>query len=74
MTYSLSITGTGAHNPFQPKVVTLDDSVVGSVGDEQQAMRLNTQFNIKSIDGSNVTVIFDAERSIPGVLRIVRRA
>jgi len=73
MTYSLSITGTPSHNPFIPKNVTLDDSVVASVGDEQGAMAEGAVFNVKFPDGSNVPCVFDAERSIPGVLRIVRK-
>jgi hypothetical protein len=73
MTYSLSITGAQAQNPYQPKNITLDDSVVASVGDEQQAMRLHQQFGVKMPDGSTVMHVYDNERSIPGVLRIVRR-
>ena len=72
-TYSLSVTGVGDHNPTIPKVHQLQDSVVITTGAEQQAMRLGTPFYRLAPDGSQVLVTFDAERTIPGVLRYSKR-
>ena len=73
-TYSLSITGVSAHNPFQPKVQQIDDAFANTPAQEQETMRNGASFLIKGPDGSLVRHVFDAERSIPGVLRITRRA
>jgi len=72
-TYSLSNTGCLAENAQQPLVYKVPDQVSNSVGAEQQAMQLGTQFLAKGPDGSQAYFIFDAERSIPGVRRVLRR-
>ena len=72
-TYSQSIVASGAHNPILPKTVQIEDAVCNSAQQEQQAMQLNTVFQGKGPDGALMNYVFDAERSIPGVLRIIRR-
>lgn len=72
-TYSLSITGVGAHNPFIPKVQQIDDNFANSVGAEQGTMSDGANFLVKLPDGQLARHVFDAERTIPGVLRVTRR-
>ena len=71
-TYSIGNTGCAAGNAQQPLVFTVSDAVCNSVGAEQQAMRLGTQFLCKNPDGSQSYYTYDVERSIPGVKRVLR--
>ena len=72
-TYSLSVTGVSAHNPFQPANHRVSDAVTASAGAEQQAMQLGTVFWIQANGGPQTLQVFDAERCIPGVLRVTRK-
>jgi hypothetical protein len=72
-TYSLSITAISTHNALAPKTVFIDDQYVVSPGAEQRAMQLGTQMFCKLPDGGQAYHTFEADRCIPGVLRIVRR-
>jgi hypothetical protein len=72
-TYSLSITGSGSHNAFLPKALQIDDKYAISPGAEQQAMMLGMPVLCLQADGSQVYHRFEAERCIPGVLRIMRK-
>lgn len=72
-TYSLAVTGTRADSsPYAVNNVVLADTVSQSVGDQQNAMQLNTPFLCKNPDGSFSWYVLDAERSIPGVNRVLR--
>lgn len=80
MTYSLANTGAtvnpqGAmsNNPNLVKNHQIDDAIVNSPMAEQQAMSLNTPFLGKRADGGQAWYVLDAERTIPGVLRVLRR-
>lgn len=80
MTYSLANTGATVNpqgamtsNPTLPKNHQIDDSVVNSPMAEQNAMMLGTPFLGKRPDGGQSWYVLDAERSIPGVLRVLRR-
>jgi hypothetical protein len=73
-TYSLSVTGVSASNPYQPtKLLDIPDQVCSSAGDEQNAMQTGTSFLVHMPDGSQVWHVFDTERCIPGVARVLRR-
>ena len=73
-TYSLSVTGVSASNPYQPTgLLDVPDQVCQSAGSEQSAMQIGTSFLVKMPDGSQVWHVFDAERCIPGVQRVLRR-
>jgi hypothetical protein len=72
-TYSLAVTGVSANNGWQPKVLDVPDQVCQTAGDEQNAMQTGTQFLVKMPDGSQVWHVFDTERCIPGVQRVLRR-
>ncbi len=66
-TYSLSVTAMDADNTrYTPKALTAGDSVSASAGDEQQAMRTNTQVLCKLLDGSFAWYTIDPVRSVPG--------
>jgi hypothetical protein len=72
-TFSLSLTAVSAHNPFIPKQQQIDDNFANTAAQEQQTMRTGASFLVLAPDGSLVRHSFDAERSIPGVLRVTRR-
>lgn len=80
MTYSLANTGATVNpqgamssNPTLPKNHQISDNVINSPMAEQQAMRLGTPFLGTRPDGGQSLYVYDAERSIPGVLRVLRR-
>lgn len=72
-TFSQAVTGAAADNAFEPKVLDIGDSACQTVGAEQNHAQLGTQFLVKFPDGQQRMCVYDAERSIPGQLRIVRR-
>jgi hypothetical protein len=72
-TFSLSITGVSAHNIFQPKLTQIDDNFANTPAQEQQTMSDGASFLVLMPDGQLIRHVFDAERSIPGVLRVTRR-
>lgn len=72
-TYSLSIAGASAHNIFQPKNQQVEDAYANTPQKEQQTMSNGSSFLIKGPDGGSYRHVYDAERSIPGVLRVTRR-
>lgn len=66
MTYSLGITGVGAHNLMTTsKPLTLSDAQA-TPGGMQNAMQNSTAFLCKRPDGSQGVYVLDAERSTPG--------
>jgi hypothetical protein len=73
-TYSLAILGySTAQQPMfatASKNLTVGDSGASA---EQYNMRLNTQILCKNQDGSQSWYTYDAERSIPGVLRVMKK-
>lgn len=71
--YSLAITGVSADNAQQPSNILIDDAYVQRTGDIRQAMAQNTQMLCQLPDGSQAWFTFDAERSRPGVLRVLKR-
>lgn len=81
MTYSIGATGASANNPFQPLVVKVSDQTVAggqtltAVGApaEQNMMRLGVPVLCTTPSGEQAWYVYDAERSIPGVSRIMRR-
>jgi hypothetical protein len=72
-TFSLGIQGVSADNAQQPKVWDIPDAACQTAGDEQQYMQLGTSFLAKLPDGSRVPCVYDAERCVPGVARVLRR-
>lgn len=72
-TFSQSITGCAADNAQQPLTLDVPDQVSQTAGSEQQTMRNGTAFLAKWPDGSLVWSVFDTERCIPGVARVIRR-
>ena len=72
-TYSLNFKGVPASNSQQPLSMVVSDDVCNSPAAEQQAMMLGTPFLIKTPSGQQVLMKYDAERSIPGVLRVLQR-
>ena len=81
MTYSLGITGVPAENPFLPATLDISDQVeaggqtLSAVGApaEQNMMRLGLPVLCQGPDGQQAWYTYDAERSIPGVLRIMKK-
>lgn len=80
MTYSLANTGAtvnpqGALVDYSqlPKNQQVSDNVINSPMAEQQAMMRGTPFLAKGPDGGQALHVYDAERSIPGVQRVLRR-
>ncbi len=80
MTYSLANTGATVNpqgamssNPNLVKNHQISDNIVNSPMAEQGAMSLNTPFLGKRPDGGESWYVLDSERSIPGVLRVLRR-
>jgi hypothetical protein len=71
-TYSLGLTGTKAHNPFVPKVITMPDTSASGVslqtgfGALQGIMQDGDQLLCKHQDGQMRWYRIDAERSSPG--------
>lgn len=80
MTYSLANTGATvnpqgriADNPTDVENLQVSDNVINSPGAEQNAMMLGTPFLCKGPDGGQAYYVYDAERSVPGSLRYLRR-
>ena len=72
-TFSQTIQGVSADHAQQPKIIKIPDAVCVSAGAEQNAMQLGTPFLAKQPDGSTVLSVYDTERCIPGVTRVIRR-
>lgn len=88
-TYSLGVVGFNSNHKFPPNYSVaasvgytvkgggagpiLPDDVSNSPQAMQQAMASGKTFMVKAPDGSLVNAVFDAERSIPGVLPVIRR-
>ncbi len=72
-TFSLAITGVSADNAQQPENWDIPDAACQSAGDEQQYMQQGNTFLAKLPDGSRVLCVYDTERCIPGVQRVIRR-
>lgn len=80
-TYSLSnpsgtgtsFRGTVANNPQQIINHPIDDTYVNTPAREQRAMMLGEPFLAQTPAGMQVQYKYDAERSVPGVLRILIR-
>jgi hypothetical protein len=72
-TFSQSISGASADNAQQPKVIDIPDAACLSAGDERQYMQQGTAFLAKYPDGSKVFCVYDTERCVPGVTRVLRR-
>ena len=73
-TFSLAITGVSASNAQQPTgLLDIPDAVCQTAGDEQNAMQLGASFLVNMPDGSKVWHVYDTERCIPGVARVLRR-
>ncbi len=74
MTYSLNFKGAGASNPQIPVNHVIDDAACNTPMAEQRAMMLGTPFLARTVPGGpEFWYTYDAERSIPGVLRVLRR-
>ena len=72
-TYSQSVSGINAGARYNtPLTVKVGDSACQSAGDEQNSMQTGTQVLCKNPDGSQSWYVIDAERSIPGVQRVMR--
>jgi len=69
-TYSIATTGMRADSPFTIANVTLPDTSA-TVGGQAAAMQNNTQMLCKNADGSFSLYTLDAERSVPGVSRVL---
>jgi len=72
-TFSLSVTGVSANSRFQVKNDQIDDNFANSVLMEQQTMSDGASFLVKGPDGMLRRSVLDAERTVPGVLRVLRR-
>ena len=72
-TFSQTIKGVPADNAQQPLSIKIPDSVCSSPGGEQNAMQTGTPFYAQQPDGSTVLSVYDTERCIPGVTRVIRR-
>ena len=72
MTYSLGITGVPAEQRFGVASHKVSDSVA-EVGAQAGAMQRGTPFLAKGPGGEEAFYTYDAERSIPGVIRILKR-
>ncbi len=72
-TYSLSVTASGAGIPFVVTNIQVDDAYANSPAEEAQAMSDGAVFLAKGPDGGLYPAVYDTERCIPGVRRVVRR-
>lgn len=80
-TYSLShltvsstlYRGVTAENDMGAAVNPIEDAAVNTPQQEQRYMQFNTPFLAQGPDGQQAWYTYDAERSIPGVLRVIRR-
>jgi hypothetical protein len=72
-TFSQTVTGAPADYPQQLKIWDIPDAACVSAGDEQQYMSKGTSFLAKLPDGSKAMCVYDTERCIPGVTRVLRR-
>lgn len=73
VTFSQSIDGASADNAQQPKNINIPDANCISAGAEQNAMQTGTAFLAQFPDGSSVLCVYDTERCIPGVQRVLRK-
>lgn len=72
-TYSLAVTGQAAGSlPFAVANRTIDDAYARD-GALQGACQTNTPFLCKRPDGSQAWYVYDAERSLPGGPRVLKR-
>lgn len=73
-TYSLALTGAGAHNPFAPKRLTMDDTYA-TTGGQNLAMQSGTPFLCQNQSGMQNFYKIDAERSDPsrGLIFLLRQ-
>ncbi len=81
MTYSVGATGVSAQNQFQPAVLKVSDdtttggqtlTAVGATA-EQNMARWNAPVLCTTPHGQQAWYVYDAERSIPGVTRVMKR-
>lgn len=72
-TYSLGTLGARADQHQNVATVTIGDSAVNAPGAEEQAQRLGTQVLCKGPDGQLSWQVYDAERSLPGSMRTLKR-
>jgi hypothetical protein len=70
-TYSLAVLGTGAHNPFQPELLTISDPNA-QLGSQASAMQTGLSFLCKRQDGSEALYRLDAERSTPALPVLIK--
>lgn len=70
-TYSLAVTGACADSRNLVTNVMVDD-LEATAGGQALASQLNTQMLCKNPDGSQSWYTYDAERSIPGVSRVLK--
>lgn len=71
-TYSLSLTGARADNATQPLNHTVDDAYA-TPGAMSNAMATGAPFLVKGPSGGQAWYTYDAERSLPGGPRILKR-
>lgn len=73
-TYSLAFMGTGAHNPFSPKRLTMDDAYA-TPGAQAGAMSQGTVITCQNQAGIQQNYKIDAERSDPsrGLIFLIRQ-
>ena len=70
-TYSLAATGAPADNPALPLSLDPEDSV-SRQGSRAAAMANNTPFLARGPDGGERWYTYDAERTIPGALNVLK--
>ncbi len=70
-TYSLALTGARADSENLVATLKVDD-LEATTGGQMLASRLNTQMLCNNADGSQSWYTYDAERSIPGVSRVLK--
>lgn len=70
-TYSLAVTGASAESCNLVATLKVDD-LEATEGGQMLASQLNTQMLCKNPDGSQSWYTYDAERSIPGVSRVLK--
>lgn len=71
-TYSIATVGRQADSPYLVNTTTLPDSSA-TPGGESAAMQNGTPILCKNPDGSQSWYTIDAERSLPGVSRVLKR-
>lgn len=75
----LTVTSTAfraalAQSPPQPVNHAIEDTYVNTPAREQRAMMLGEVFMGRTPSGQQVAYRYDAERSVPGVARVIIRA